>query len=272
MSHLLAIETSGKSLGVALCSEEGIVFEENVLAGSIHGKALGPLMKKALQSVGLKPAALSAVAISQGPGSWTGLRIGISAVKALAWGSGIGLIGVPSFAALATDAARHLSGESGGDILVNSGADISVCQAMSATPNSIVSHAFFLVVTLRDARSEGFFAAIFGVTSQGVERWMDDSVFSSDETILSVEKLSSAHPGQTVFICGDQKCLQAMAAPAHQRGWTLMHDCEHISARAVAECGWSRLKKNEAIKTATDIHRFSPLYLRASDPELKLGR
>src|SRR5438552_13744577 len=107
---LLALETSGNSLGVALHTDLGIVFEENVIEGMIHGRALAPLMKKALESHNLKPAGLSAVAVSLGPGSWTGLRIGISAAKAFAWAAGIPLVTVPSFEALALEASERRPG------------------------------------------------------------------------------------------------------------------------------------------------------------------
>src|SRR5689334_15417219 len=98
---LLSIETSGPSLGLALSLEGKPVFAENVEGGSIHGKGLAPQIQKALAQNALKPDALSAIAVSIGPGSWTGLRIGLSAAKAMAWALQIPLISVPSFEALA---------------------------------------------------------------------------------------------------------------------------------------------------------------------------
>lgn len=237
---LLAIETSGKSLGVALRTESGLAFEENVQAGAVHGKSLAPLIRKALASQRLKPAQLGAVAVSLGPGSWTGLRIGLSAAKALAWGANIPLIGVPSFDALALDAARH-------------------------SPN----HARLV---LRDARSEGFFLALFGETSPQAERWIPESVLKPAALLAAVEDTLPRHAEVPLALCGDGVCLDALAGAAQQMGWTLLRGCEHISAASVAECGWEKLARGEVLREAAQIHALAPLYLRASDPELKLGR
>src|SRR4051794_25579185 len=96
MHPVLALETSGKYVGVAIRAESGLLFSENVTAGAVHGKALAPLIDKALNACSLRPAELEAVAVSLGPGSWTGLRIGLSAAKAFAWAARIAALGVPS--------------------------------------------------------------------------------------------------------------------------------------------------------------------------------
>jgi len=237
---LLAIETSGKSLGVALRTESGLAFEENVQAGAVHGKSLAPLIRKALESQRLKAAQLGGIAVSLGPGSWTGLRIGLSAAKALAWGAGVPLIGVPSFDALARDASRH-------------------------APN----HARLV---LRDARSEGFFLALFSERSPHAERWIPESVLKVPALLAEVESTLPRHGDVPLALCGDGVCLDALAGTAQQLGWTLLRGCEHISAAAVAECGWDKLVRGEVLRETSAIHALAPLYLRASDPELKLGR
>jgi len=240
MRPLLALETSGSSLGVALRGDTGLLFEENVVAGALHGKALAPLIRTALASRQLKPGDLSAVAVSLGPGSWTGLRIGISAAKALAWGAGLTLIGVPSFDALALDAARRAPG-----------------------------HARLL---LRDARSEGFFVALFSETLSSPQRWIQDSVLRPPALITAVEREMRSQAGVPLAVCGDRVCLEAVAAAARQNNWLVVSDCRHVSGGAVAECAWERLVRGEGLKTAAEIHTLAPLYLRASDPELKLAR
>jgi tRNA threonylcarbamoyl adenosine modification protein YeaZ len=239
MPPLLAIETSGKSLGVALRSDAGLLFSENVTAGSIHGKALAPLIDKALTTHGLKPGELEAVAVSLGPGSWTGLRIGLSAAKALAWGAQIGIVGVPSFEALARDAAARAP-----------------------------EHAR---LTVRDGRNGWQFCALFAETSAAPERWIAEGVLEHAELLIKVDGALAVHPGIPVALCGDEVSLQALEKDAAQRNWTVLHGCEHISAAALAECGWERLLRGEVQRTAAEIHKVAPLYLRASGPELKLA-
>jgi hypothetical protein len=51
-----------------------------------------------------------------------------------------------------------------------------------------------------------------------------------------------------------------------------LSDVEHITGGAVAEVGWQRLQAGAVLKTAAEIHKLAPIYLRASAPELKLAR
>jgi tRNA threonylcarbamoyl adenosine modification protein YeaZ len=238
MRPLLAIETSGKSLGVALRAESGLLFSENVTAGSVHGRALAPLIRKALDAGGLKATDLEAVAVSLGPGSWTGLRIGISAAKALAWGAKIGIVGVPSFEALARDAVLRVPGNA--------------------------------VLTVRDARGAGFFCSIFSDTFDPPQRWLADGVLSKVELLFSVNRVLGEHPGVALSVCGDAVCLSALETEAQQRGWNILTGSENISVASLAECGWKRCLSGECERSAAGIHKLAPLYLRASSPELKL--
>ncbi len=215
---------------MALISDAGVLFEENVTEGMVHGRALVPLMQSALASRGLKPAELGALAVSLGPGSWTGLRIGIAAAKAFAWAAGVPLVGVPSFEALALEA--------GGTVL-----------------------------TVRDARSEGFFAAIIDVTGGAPKRLLSECVLKPAELMEAVLKFERP----VLNVCGDEKCLTILSPAIEKNGWTTRPELRHIPARAVAKCGWRRWQNgDDVLRGAAEIHKLGPLYLRASDPELKL--
>ena len=99
---ILALETSTLAMSVALLDGEG-----KVLAGSdpgpgeTHSRTLLPEVERLLDGLGLKAADLSLVAVGIGPGSFTGLRIGLSAAKGLSWAAGAGLAGIPSLDILA---------------------------------------------------------------------------------------------------------------------------------------------------------------------------
>ena len=245
MLPILVLETSGASLGVALISDRGVLFEENVSEGLIHGRALAPLMGQALASAGLKAAELAAVGVSLGPGSWTGLRIGISAAKTFAWAAHVPLICVPSFEALAAGAAHREPGEPG----------VST------------------VLTLRDARSEGFFAALFDVTAGEPRRLMNECVLQLDALIPAVAALQKAAGRFEILVCGDEKCLKSIESDCARHGWRTLKDSQHISAGDTARRALARwLSGMGVLKSAAEIHRLGPLYLRASDPELKLSR
>ncbi len=101
-NYILNIETATKNCSVALGQNEKVI-EVIEYAGEAysHAEKLHLFIKKILDNHRLKVQDLSAVAISQGPGSYTGLRIGVSAAKGLAYAAGIPLIAVSTLEALA---------------------------------------------------------------------------------------------------------------------------------------------------------------------------
>src|SRR5690606_11982336 len=76
-------------------------FSVNIQLKNIHAEQIFNSIDFVLKSAGIKPDELSAVAVSSGPGSFTGLRIGMSAAKGFAFGAGLPIIAVPTFDALA---------------------------------------------------------------------------------------------------------------------------------------------------------------------------
>lgn len=102
---VLGIETATPHGSVALYGEKGVVGELILLNERSHSEKLLPSIDILLKTVGLTPSDLSAVAVSKGPGSFTGIRIGVAAAKGLALSLGIPLYGIPSLEVLATNAA-----------------------------------------------------------------------------------------------------------------------------------------------------------------------
>ena len=102
------METSAPGGGVALWEDGGVVAAERLGAGQRHGQELLPACRRALAAAGWMPAALDGVAVSAGPGSYTGLRIGAMAAKALAYAAGPRLAPVSSLHALAATAAAAI--------------------------------------------------------------------------------------------------------------------------------------------------------------------
>ena len=83
MSLILNIETSTSVCSVALSEGEEVVFEKASFEGPSHAALLGVYMEEALEAAKSKGIKLDAVAVSSGPGSYTGLRIGVSVAKGL---------------------------------------------------------------------------------------------------------------------------------------------------------------------------------------------
>lgn len=110
MAKILSIESATEVCSVAL-ADNGIVadIEENT-QGMNHSELLTVFIDRILTRNKLTVSQLDAVAVSSGPGSYTGLRIGVSAAKGLCYGSGKPLIAVGTLDAAAIYVAGHLSG------------------------------------------------------------------------------------------------------------------------------------------------------------------
>jgi tRNA threonylcarbamoyladenosine biosynthesis protein TsaB len=98
---LLAIETSTQQLGVAVIDGERLLASFDLLAEYPHAVELPGALRRALEAAGTTLAQMEAIAVDIGPGSFTGLRIGLAFAKALAFTTGKPLIGVPSLDVLA---------------------------------------------------------------------------------------------------------------------------------------------------------------------------
>lgn len=106
MALILNIETSTSVCSVALAEGGEVLFEKESFDGPSHAALLGVYVEEALTVVKAKSLKLDAVAVSSGPGSYTGLRIGVSVAKGLCFGYGIPLIGIPTLEIMAATAIR----------------------------------------------------------------------------------------------------------------------------------------------------------------------
>ncbi|MBN8431195.1 tRNA (adenosine(37)-N6)-threonylcarbamoyltransferase complex dimerization subunit type 1 TsaB [Microbulbifer salipaludis] len=102
---LLAVDTTSGACSVALY-QDGAVTEQFVRAERDHTRRLLPMVEAVLADGGCRLADVDALAVSQGPGSFTGLRIAISCVQGLAFAADKPVIPVSSLAAMATGAIR----------------------------------------------------------------------------------------------------------------------------------------------------------------------
>ena len=105
MSYILNIETATKNCSVALAKEgKTILCKEIAEEGYSHAERLHVFIEEIIKEVGITFQDLIAIAVSQGPGSYTGLRIGVSAAKGLCYALDIPLIAVDTLQVLASQA------------------------------------------------------------------------------------------------------------------------------------------------------------------------
>lgn len=145
--RILALETSAKSASCAVV-EDGVVLAHSFqCTGLTHSRTLLPMVDAMLQNAELPLSSVDAFAVSAGPGSFTGLRIGVSALKGLAWAEDKPCVGVSTLFAMAQN----------------------------------LSHADALLVCAMDARRAQVYHALFEAKDGVLTRLTEDRAIGLDE-------------------------------------------------------------------------------------------
>lgn len=161
--NILAIDTSAQVAGVCILNETTVLSEFTVNNKLTHSQTLMPMINAALDCAKLSLADVDAFAVSAGPGSFTGIRIGVAAVKGLAFAAGKPCVPVSTLEALA----------------YNLNADGILCAAM-------------------DARCGQVYNALFRRRGQVLERLCEDRAISIKELGCELQKFD-----EIIFCVGD---------------------------------------------------------------------
>ena len=102
---ILALETSAKAVSAAITEDGRVLASGYQDTGLTHSRTLMPIVEHLFQNTGLSPESVDAIAVAVGPGSFTGIRIGVSAAKGLAFALDKPAVGVSTLAAMARNAA-----------------------------------------------------------------------------------------------------------------------------------------------------------------------
>ena len=98
---ILALETSATAASAAVCEDEGLIAQSFQRTGLTHSATLMPMVESMLKNAGMTLQEMDLIAVAAGPGSFTGLRIGVSAAKGLAWSLDKPCVGVSTLEAMA---------------------------------------------------------------------------------------------------------------------------------------------------------------------------
>jgi tRNA threonylcarbamoyladenosine biosynthesis protein TsaB len=107
---ILAIDTSNYTLGVALIEENQVLGEYITNLKKNHSVRVMPAIETLMKDCDRKPADLTKIVVAKGPGSYTGVRIGVTIAKTFAWSLKIPLVGVSSLEVLAAGPGRYFDG------------------------------------------------------------------------------------------------------------------------------------------------------------------
>lgn len=226
--RVLAIEASTTSGGIAIVEDQMVRGSVSFTTATLYSQRLLPSLEWLMARCALNLEDLSGIAVSIGPGSYTGLRIGLSAAKGLAYAAGLPLVGIGTMEALA-------------------------CRASSS------GMAGLPVCALLDARQGGVFAGLFmvrddGVTGIHVTRERADHAGS-------LEALSAWISEPTIFAGDAALKFRPQLLELFRDNFVAAHVLRNLPcAEEVALLGMQRLARGEK----DDLMLLEPDYLRRS--------
>ncbi len=163
---ILALESSAKAASAALCRDGVLIAQSQQCSGLTHSCTLLPMAEQMLKNTDTKLTDVDAIAVARGPGSFTGIRIGVSTAKGLAWGAQKPAIGVSTLEAMAYHG-------------IAAGEGALVCTAM-------------------DARRSQIYNALFEIRDGKPRRLCQDRAISLAELGAELKKMQ-----KSVFLVGD---------------------------------------------------------------------
>lgn len=210
---LLAIETATDVCSAAVADESGLLGVTSLFRPRSHAEHLVPMIQDLVARCGLRFTDVSAVAVSAGPGSYTGLRIGVSTAKGLAFSTGAAMVAVPTLEAFAH---RIVTLVAPGE----------------------------MVLPVLDARRSQVYSAAFVRTTSGL-----DPIEPSGTR--SIEEVSGwiAEAGSPVHVLGDGPTL--LSFPANSDLELRCHASVQPSADTVAHLGIRAFTAGDIVETAS---------------------
>ncbi len=210
---ILALDSSAISASAAILDGERLVGEFFTNTKQTHSQTLMPMVQQLLACTQTKPQDIDVFAVSAGPGSFTGVRIGIACIKGMAFALGKPCIGISALEAMAYPLAM-LSG--------------FICGVM-------------------DARCGQVYHGLFRVNGAGVQRVGEDCAIAADDLAQILQQYT-----EPIYLAGDgaKLCAQlpgfaeAQLAPEH-----LLHQ----RAVGVAQCAAAKLKQGAPTVTAEEL-------------------
>ncbi|MBI4675490.1 MAG: tRNA (adenosine(37)-N6)-threonylcarbamoyltransferase complex dimerization subunit type 1 TsaB [Chloroflexi bacterium] len=218
---LLAIDTATNTPSIALFDERGVLGESTWRTHENHTRSLMPEVTRLIELVGANISRIDALGVATGPGSFTGLRIGLSAAKGLAYSLPAALLGVPTLEITASAAHEQM---------------LPVCAVMMV--------------------GRGRFAAALYQCTKGAPLRTSDYVFGAAEGI--VEQVTKFAPARFLAIGEMDASLRVLLhAALHERVVFASDALTVRRAGFLAELAWRRWRAGER----DDLQTLTPYYI-----------
>lgn len=243
---LLAIDTSTSVMSVALMNGEHLLTESNETVDRSHSNKLIPAIHELISSQGISMKDIDGIAVGHGPGSYTGVRIGVTAAKTFAWSLRIPLISVSSLEALAYGAM-----------------------------NKEFAHEKQWIIPIMDARRTQVYTGLYVVDQaenqqvwgcpirdriQLVEDWTAQLAAYEEELVID-------HRPQKIFIVGETKGLRESMHELKDIWSGKLQICEtDMRAFHLGQLAQQKWMKGEQ----EEVHHLVPNYTQLAEAEVNL--
>ena len=251
MKNIILVETSTALCSVALAQDGAITSYRESSEPKAHASLTAVFVQEVLQEQGLALADCDAVCVSMGPGSYTGLRVGVSTAKGLCFGSGKPLLAVGTLDTLTAQAVEYITGQVCND---EEGGQAMVIPKMTANPE--------FIIPMIDARRMEVYSAVFRQDnhSGNENRQIAETasvytqITETSPAIIDSESFAEyLEQGPCLFIGdGAGKCADVIKHPN-------AHFCQcHPKASAMLAPAMKALQNGDF----QDVAYFEPFYLQ----------
>jgi tRNA threonylcarbamoyladenosine biosynthesis protein TsaB len=241
--RILGIDTATAAASVALVEDGKLIAEEiqsntsKLSDGTVaplrgnHAEIILPLIQSILTDARVAAADLSGIAVSIGPGSFTGLRVGLATAKGIAYECGLSLVGVST---LHANAARVVNFDG-------------------------------MICSLLDARKREVYFALFGLDGQNLKRLTEDAMTSIDSALDQLRNCHRTSGSSLVFIGDGARTYEKFLTRDFGRSLQIADNGYSSIAAQVASLAEGRFRANRI----DDLALLVPVYLRPAQAEIR---